>query len=56
MPVPLAAQVHAALDSSLRDRAPAERPAFWKAVALGYGGNCESPAGCPTQLPSLTSP
>jgi hypothetical protein len=36
-PAPLAAQVHTALGSYLRDRAPDRRRAFWKAVALGYG-------------------
>ncbi|MCJ2044050.1 hypothetical protein MKK58_05815 [Methylobacterium sp. J-078] len=55
-PAPLAAQVHTALDSYLRDRAPDQRLAFWKAVALGYGGNFESLAGFPRPLPSVSSP
>ncbi|GJE57190.1 hypothetical protein EKPJFOCH_3703 [Methylobacterium thuringiense] len=53
---PVGAQVHTALDNYLRDRAPDERLAFWKAVALGYGGNFESLAGCPMPTPAVTSP
>ncbi|KQP40319.1 hypothetical protein ASF49_21235 [Methylobacterium sp. Leaf104] len=42
-PDPIGAWVRAALDSSLRERAPDQREAFWKAVALGYGGISTSP-------------
>jgi hypothetical protein len=54
-PAPLAARVHAALDSYLRERAPDQRLAFWKAIALGYGGSFESLAGCPTPPSTGTS-
>jgi hypothetical protein len=55
-PAPLAAQVRAALDSYLRDRAPDRRLAFWKAVAFGYGWNFESLAGCAMPFAAVTSP
>ncbi|TXN76302.1 hypothetical protein FV228_00740 [Methylobacterium sp. WL18] len=55
-PAPTAAQVQAALDSYLRVRAPDQRLAFWKAVALGYGGNFQILAGCPMPPTAATSP
>jgi hypothetical protein len=51
-PSPLAAQVRAALNSYLRERASDQRLAFWKAVALGYGGDFEELAGCPVRAPT----
>lgn len=54
-PTPLAARVRAALDNHLRERAPDQRLAFWKAVALGYGGLFEDLAGCP-MAPAVLSP
>jgi hypothetical protein len=43
-PGPVGAWVRAAIDSYLRQRAPDRREAFWKAVALGYGGISTSPS------------
>ncbi|GJE62669.1 hypothetical protein MPOCJGCO_4803 [Methylobacterium trifolii] len=54
-PAPVAARVQAALDSYLRERAPDQRLAFWKAVALGYGGNFETLAGYALPATSKTS-
>jgi hypothetical protein len=53
-PAPMAAWVQAALDRYLRERAPDQRLAFWKAVALGYGGVFQELAGCPAPAPSRT--
>jgi len=53
-PAPMAATVQAALDSYLRERAPDQRLALWKAVALGYGGVFEELAGFPARAPSAT--
>lgn len=53
-PTPLAARVQAALDAYLRERAPDQRLAFWKAVALGYGGTFEALAGSPIPAPAET--
>lgn len=55
-PEPIAARVRTALDSYLRERAPDQRLAFWKAVAFGYGGTVEDLAGCPKLAPAATSP
>ncbi|KQP07921.1 hypothetical protein ASF28_12555 [Methylobacterium sp. Leaf99] len=52
----LAARVRAVRDSHLRERAPDQRLAFRKAVALGYGGLFQDLAGCPMPVPAVMSP
>ena len=54
-PAPLPAQVQAALDGYLRERAPDQRLTFWKAIAPGYGGSSESLAGGPPPTNEATS-
>lgn len=44
-PAPIAVFVRDALDSYLRQRAPDQRLAIWKAIALGYGGAFADLAG-----------
>ncbi|TXN81118.1 hypothetical protein [Methylobacterium sp. WL8] len=55
-PAPTAALVRAALDCHLRERAPDQRLAFWKAVALGCGGVFEELAGCSAKESALPRP
>lgn len=55
-PAPMAAEVRAALDSYLRERAPDQRLAFWKAIALGYGGVFEDLATDPLPTTAVPSP
>lgn len=55
-PVPTTAQLQAALDNYLRERAPDQRLAFWKAVALGYGGNFGNLDGSPMPASEVAPP